>query len=128
MSRFPQRIWLAAFLVAWAVDLLFWAKPAGISFLIFVAAALTAGFVLAYFEKVKPALLSIILTVAVIVMASATLVRAEPMSRFINGFLALVGLALLVRTFQTGGWVRYRLFGYLAIWIDLFVAGLVRAA
>ena len=128
MSRFPQRIWLAAFLVAWAVDFLFWGKPAGISFLIFVIITLAAGFVLACFEKARPAVLSLLLSVVVIFLAGATLVRAEPFSRFLNGFLALVGLALLVRTFQTGGWVRFRIFSYLGIWIDLFVARLAKAA
>ncbi len=54
MSRFPQRIWLAAFIVAWAVDFLFWGKSAGISFLIFVVITLAAGFVLAGFEKAAP--------------------------------------------------------------------------
>ena len=128
MPRFPQRIWLAAFLVAWSVDFLFWGKSAGVSFLIFVLVALAAGFALAWFEKARPVLLSVFLSVAVIFLACATLVRAEPLSRFINGVLALAGLALLVRTFQTGGWIRFRLFSYLAIWIDLFVAMLARAA
>jgi hypothetical protein len=128
MPRFPQRVWLAAFLVAWSVDLLFWAKPVGISFLIFVVGALTAGFLLTYFEKVKPAPPNLILAGAVVILAGATLVRSEPLTRLINAFLALVGLALLVRTFQSGGWIRFRMLSYAALWLDLFVAGLVRAA
>jgi hypothetical protein len=128
MSRFPQRIWLAALLVAWAVDFLFWGKPAGVSFLIFVLAALAAGYLLAWFEKTRPALLSFLLSAAVIALATETLLRAEPLTRFINGALALAGLALLVRTFPTGGWIRYRILSYVAVWIDLFVAMLARAA
>lgn len=128
MLRFSQRIWLIAFLVAWSVDYLFWGKPAGVSFLVFVLVALAGGFLLAWLERTRPALVSVFLSIAVVSMAAMTLVRAEPFSRFINGMLALAGLALLVRTFQTGGWVRFGIFSYLAMWIDLFLVALSRAA
>jgi hypothetical protein len=128
MPRFPQRIWLVSFLVAWSVDFLFWGKPAGVSFSIFILAALVSGFLIAWFESTPPAWLSILLSIAIILMAGVTLERAEPFSRLLNGFLALAGLALLVRTFQTAGWVRFSLFSYLAMWLDLFLAALARAA
>jgi hypothetical protein len=40
MPQHPQRFWLAALVTAWAVDLLFWNKPIGISFLIFTLLSL----------------------------------------------------------------------------------------
>lgn len=128
MPRFPQRIWLAGLLVAWAVDFLFWDKPAGISFLLFFLLALAAGFLLARFEQVRPAPLSFVLAALSLALAAATLTRAEPMTRFIDGALAMVGLALLVRTFLTGGWIRFRVISYIAFWIDLLVTGLSRSA
>lgn len=128
MPRFPQRIWLAAFLFAWAVDFLFWGKPAGISFLVFVGIALAVGFGLSKIENVRPALFSVILSAAVLVLAGLTLLRSAPMARFLNGFLTLIGLALLARTFRTGGWIRFDVVSYLAMWIDLLAAMLSRAA
>lgn len=128
MPRYPQRIWLAAFLIAWAVDFLFWGKPVGISFLTFTILALATGFILARLEKASPARLSWVLGVAIILLACGTLIRSEPFSRFLNGFLALAGLALLARTFQSGGWMRYRIFHYLLMWVDLLLVMLSRAA
>lgn len=128
MPRYPQRIWLAAFLIAWVVDFLFWGKPVGISFLIFTILTLAAGFILARLEKVSPARLSWVLGAAIIALACGTLTRSEPFSRFLNGFLALAGLALLARTFQSGGSMRYRIFHYLLMWVDLLLVMLSRAA
>lgn len=128
MPRYPQRIWLAALLVAWAVDFLFWGKPAGISFLIFIILALVAGFTLARIEQVKLASLSWVLGIGVVLLASGTLLRSEPFTRLLNGFLAIAGLALLARTFRSGGWVRFRVLSYLVLWIDLMVAMFSRAA
>jgi hypothetical protein len=126
MPLHPQRFWLVAFLVAWTVDFLFWGKLAGISFFLFAFLALAGGFLLARWEGRRPAGNSLVLAGLVLVLAAATLLRSEPFSRFINGFLALAFLGLLVRTFRSGGWPRFRVLDYLIAGLDLMVAGLSR--
>lgn len=112
MPNKPQRFWLAAFLVAWAVDLLFWQKSVGLSFLIFVLLVLAGALILSKTESVRPAKLSYVLAGLILVMTGLTLLRSEGFSRFVNAVTALSGLGLLAMTFRTGSWVRFRLFDY----------------
>jgi hypothetical protein len=55
MLKHPIRILMTALFVAWAFDFLFWHKSPGISFAIYVAALLIAGFFLARSEDKLPA-------------------------------------------------------------------------
>ena len=128
MPSKPQRFWLAAFLAAWSVDLLFWQKSVGISLLIFVAVVLVGAFALSKTEGVRPANLSYVLAGLLILMIGVTLLRSEGFSRFINAFTALAGLGLLAMTFRTGSWVRFRLFDYILTGFALVAAALGGAA
>jgi hypothetical protein len=128
MLKHPQRFWLVALVIAWAVDFLFWEKPIGISFLIFTLLALAGGFGLAVSEKVRPARFSYLLGGLVIAMAEVTVIRGESFTRILNGLLALSGLLLLVMTFRTGGWIRFFLTDYIGAALELLVTTLVRAS
>ena len=55
MRKHPQRFWLAALIVNWSVDFLFWDKAPGISFLVYVLLISLADFGLAWSEKEKTA-------------------------------------------------------------------------
>jgi len=128
MPQHPQRFWLAALVTAWAVDLLFWNKPIGISFLIFTLLSLAFGFGLAFAERKHPARLSYLLGGLVIVMAGVTAFRSESFTRVINVLFALGGLLLLVMTLRTGGWIRFRMLDYIMAGLGLFVVSFFRAA
>ncbi len=128
MSQHPQRFWLAALVTAWAVDLLFWNKPIGISFLIFALLSLALGFGLAFAERKQPARLSYLLGGLVIVMAGVTAFRSEAFTRVINVLFGAGGLLLLVMTLRTGGWIRFRMLDYIVAGLGLFVVSFFRAA
>ena len=128
MLKHPQRFWLVALVVAWAVDILFWDKPIGISFLIFTLLAVAGGFGLAFSEQKLPARLSYLLGGMVILMAGVTVFRGEALTRGLNGFLAVGGLLLLVMTLRSGGWIRLGLLDYMVAGLGLFVTSFFRAA
>lgn len=128
MFQHPQRFWLVAFIAAWTVDILFWDKPIGISFLIFTLLILAGGFGLAFSEKKPPARLSYLLGGLVLIMAAVTVFRGEALTRGLNGILAVAGLLLLVLTLRTGGWIRFGLLDYAVGGLGLFAASFFRAA
>ncbi len=128
MPHHSQRFWLVAFVVAWAVDFLFWGKAPGISYLIFVALALAAGYLLAWNEQARASRASLVLSGLVLALAAVTVLRSEPFTRVLNGFLAIGGLGLLALTFRSGKWVRFRMLDYVVTSFELFLVALLRAA
>jgi len=88
-------------------DLLFWEKPGGINFFIFILLALLGGFVPLWLSKIEVPWTSYLLLVPVAVFAAFTFIRAEPMTTIMNGLLALGALALLSMTLRNGEWIQY---------------------
>ena len=43
MKANPNRFWFTVILLGWAFDFLFWMKPAGVNFFIYVALCLVTG-------------------------------------------------------------------------------------
>jgi uncharacterized membrane protein len=113
-------------IVAWSVDFLFWKKPAGVSFLVFVALGLVAFFILARGENLQPARKSVYLLVPIGLFAILAFLRQEPLTRFLSHFLALSLTALLAHTFLGGRWLEYNLGDYVVGIFQLIVSSLGR--
>lgn len=128
MPQHSQRYWVAALVVAWMVDFLFWGKPTGISFPIFVVLILSAGYALLWIENKRANWASHLLVGLVVALAAVTALRSESFTRVLAGLLAFGGLGLLVLTFHGGDWIRFRLLDYMAAPIELLVVAIVRAA
>lgn len=128
MPKHSQRYWLAAFVVAFLVDFLFWGKPIGISFPIFIIAALAAGYALLQTEKLRASWATHLLVGMVGALALMTVLRSEEFTRFLGGFFALGGLGLLVLTFRSGRWVHFRILDFIAAPFELMVVGMTRGA
>jgi hypothetical protein len=128
MPRHSQRFWLAAFVVAWAVDFLFWGKSVGISYLIFILLVLFGGYLLAWDEHTRLNKASLALSGLVIALASVTVLRSEVFTRLMSGFVAFCALGLLAMTFRSGRWVRFRMLDYVTTSVELFIVTLVRGA
>jgi len=112
MPKNQKWFWLAALVAAWLFDFLFWKKPFGVSFLIWVVVLLGAGYLLAWSEGKKPNWRSILLTVAIVGFSAVMALRSEPMTRAVSVLLAFGGMVLLTATFLNGYWSWYRVRDY----------------
>ncbi len=126
MSHTSLRYGLAALLVAWGIDLLFWETPPGVSFFIWTLLAMGAGFGLAALDKVRPSAWSYVLALAGLALSAVTFLRSESMTVFLSFCLSLGSLMLLAATFRTGNWVAYRLWDYVPAFFNLVIAVLLR--
>lgn len=113
-------IWISV-LLGWSIDLLFWQHSPGINFLIFVILALAAGFLIAAFEKIRPAGQSLIFVPMILYFAGMSVFRNEPFTRGLNVLATLVCMALLVSTFTGGRWLIYSLSDYVVKAFQLFI-------
>jgi hypothetical protein len=128
MTKNSPRYWLAAFLAAWAVDFLFWGKPAGVSFPIFIILIIGLGYTLLWNEKARANWASHLLSGLIIFLAAVTALRSEIFTRLLAGGIVFGGLCLLVMTFRGGNWIIYRIQDFLTAPIELCVVAIARAS
>ncbi len=107
-----RRIWSITLLLGLLFDYLFWGKPPGISFAIYVTLCLVAGFALLRSGNLSPARGTLWLLPPLIILSIMTFLRSEPMSLFLAHTLTLFLMALLAMTFLGGLWPRYSLADY----------------
>ncbi|MDH5507617.1 MAG: DUF4173 domain-containing protein [Anaerolineae bacterium] len=113
MLKRSDRLLLAAIALGLIFDVLFWKKPWGISFALFVMLCLITGFVLAKSEGVQPARASLWLLPPIAFLATMSFVRMEPMTTLLNIGLTLFFMAVLTSTFTGGRWMQYTLIDYI---------------
>ncbi len=126
MPKAINLFWLAAFVVAGAVDVLFWDKPPGVSFLIWISLAMTAALVLTAREGKTAARAALPLGVVVLALAAVLLVRREPMTQTWAALAALVGLMVWAATLTSGYWLRYSIWNHIAALAVLVYAAITR--
>jgi hypothetical protein len=118
-------IWLAI-AVGWIFDFLFWDKVAGVSFPIFVLIALAVGFLLARQQGLTPARNTLWLLLPIAFFSVMTVIRMEPLTRFLNVAATLVLMGVLARSFLGGQWWLYTFKDYVSGAFFLGVDALVR--
>lgn len=111
--RFAWRFWLVAFVLGGLVDFLFWRKPVGISFPLWVFLVLAGGLFLGLGEGQRPHPRTLLLMLVTLAAALVTALRNEELTRLLNAVLALGLLLLLADTYRNGFWLFYRLGDYL---------------
>jgi preprotein translocase subunit SecG len=121
MVKSLTRLCIIALFVAWSFDFLFWGKPPGISFAVFMTLLVLGGVGLSLLEKRPPARLSLLLLLPLVFFAVLSFWRMEPFTSFINVLLSLVFLSILAITYRSGGWLRYGWADY--AWRQLRLAG-----
>ncbi len=126
MPKSTNPLWLAAFVVAGAIDVLFWDKPPGVSFLIWIALAMGAALILSAREGKSPARAALPLGLAVLALAGVLLVRREPVTQVWAGLAALGGLMLWAATLTNGHWLRYNIWNHIAALAVLVYAAITR--
>ena len=94
-------------------DYMFWDKVPGISILIYITALTLGGFLLARHQGIQPAKNIFWLLIPLAFFTVMTVVRAEPMTIFLNVVAALTILGIMARSFQGGRWWEYRFSDYI---------------
>jgi hypothetical protein len=112
MQEKPNRLWLAVIILGLAFDILFWKHAPGISFAIYVALTLAAGFLLLGLARIRPAWTALALLLPIALFALVTFNRAEPFTLFVAYVFTLFLMALLVVTFVGGRWFLYSVADY----------------
>jgi len=124
--KYATRISLLALLVAWGFDQLFWQKPLGVSFFIFVVLCLLAGALITRWEGLRPARPSLLILPVVLFFAAVTFLRQEPFTLALSVLLVMGALMVLAITWLGGKWLRYSLSDYFMGFIHLMGSALAR--
>lgn len=119
MRTNPNRFWIIVILLGWTFDFLFWKKPVGINFAIFVTFSLAMGILLLRADGLRFSRHSSLLLLPIAFLAAMTFIRMEPVTVFLSISLALFLMGVIALTFLNGEWIRYSLidyiFGYLRL-------------
>ncbi|NPV55365.1 MAG: DUF4173 domain-containing protein [Anaerolineae bacterium] len=99
---------VVALVLGWLVDLLFWKKSVGISFLVWTTMILAGGLLLSRVESVRISRWSLLLGALALVAAATVAFRQEGLTVFLAVMAALGSLWLLALTWRNGYWVRFR--------------------
>ena len=112
MNKHTNLVWIVVLVLGWGFDFLFWGKPVGINFAIYLTACLLGGSLVLLANDLKPAIKSLLLVLPFVFFAIITVLRKEPMTMILSIMGALVSLGLLAVTYLGGRWTRYSLFDY----------------
>jgi len=99
--------WVFALFAGFALDQLFWDKPGGINFFIFILLAVLGGLVLNWMENITIPWSSYLLLLPITAYAAFTFIRSEPITTLMNGLLTIGSMVLLTITLQNGRWLKY---------------------
>jgi len=109
--------WIFALLAAISFDILFWERPFGINFFIFILLAVLGGLIPSWLEKILIPWTSYLLLVPLAFFSVMTFIRAEPFTTAVNVLVTLSALAFFLMTLRNGAWFRYNL-------RDIFISGI----
>ena len=119
MKTNPNRFWVIVILLGWSFDFLFWQKPLGINFAVFVILCLVTGILLLRWDGLRLSRRAGLLLLPIAFLAAMTFIRLEPMTVFLSISMVLFLMGVFALTYRNGEWVRYSLldyvFGYLRL-------------
>jgi hypothetical protein len=112
MKKNPNLLWFTALVLGWLFDFLFWQKPVGVNFAIYILLCLIGGFFVLARDNQYPARKTLWLIPLVLFFAVITFIRSEPMTLFLSVMGTLLLMSLLAMTFEGGQWFLYSLSDY----------------
>ena len=112
MKTNPNRFWILVILLGWTFDFLFWKKPLGINFAIFVILCLMAGILLLRWDGLRLSPRAGLLLIPIALLAAMTFIRLEPMTVFLSIAMVLFLMGVFALTYLNGEWIRYALLDY----------------
>jgi hypothetical protein len=120
MQTNPNRFWIIVILLGWSFDFLFWKKPLGINFAIFVTLCLATGILLLQGDGLRLSRRAGGLLLPIAFLAALTFLRLEPVTVFLSIVMVLFLLGVFALTYLSREWVRYSLLDYAFGYLRLF--------
>jgi len=123
LPRHLPLFFVGGFVLSAAIDLLFWNKPFGLSYALWVALVLAISLLLSLREGKNLPLNTFALMLGVLLTAAAAVWRMEAGTRAYNVLASLFLLALTCDTLLTGGALHFRLWdAFLRLFLLVFAA------
>ncbi|MCX6079802.1 MAG: DUF4173 domain-containing protein [Chloroflexi bacterium] len=122
MQKKPVRLWITVLFLGWFFDFLFFKHTPGLSFAIYAFSTLTAGFLLLWFDGIRPAKTTLLLVPFILFFGIMTFVRTEPLSALLAHAFTLFLMAGFSVTYRGGQWLRYSLADYFSSGFKLFTS------
>jgi len=126
MKTNPNRFWFIVILLGWAFDFLFWKKPPGVNFFIYVALVLGTGIYLLKSDGLRLSRRSSLLLFPMAFLAAVTFFRQEPMTVFLSVAMTLFLMGVFALTFLGGQWTRFGLLDYFLGYLRLLGSMIAR--
>jgi hypothetical protein len=126
MKANMNRFWGIVILLGWAFDFLFWKKPLGINFAIYIALCLLTGIFLLRTDGLRLSRGAGLLLLPIAFLAAMTFIRQEPMTVFMSVVMVLFLLGVFALTYLSGQWTRYALLDYVFGYLRLFGSVIAR--
>ncbi|HEX5808356.1 MAG TPA: DUF4173 domain-containing protein [Anaerolineales bacterium] len=120
MKTNPNRFWTIVILLGWAFDFLFWQKPPGVNFAIFVFLCLATGTLLLRADGLRLSFRAGVLLLPIAFLAAMTFIRLEPMTLLLSIAMVLFLMGVFALTYRSGDWIRYSLLDYVFGYLRLF--------
>jgi hypothetical protein len=126
MKANPNRFWIIVILLGGTFDFLFWEKPAGVNFFLYVTLCLVTGIYLLWADRLRLARRSSLLLIPIAFLAAMTFLRLEPLTVFLSVAMTLFLMGAFALTYLNGEWIRYTLLDYVFGYLRLFGSMLAR--
>ncbi len=117
--------WLFAIIAALSFDQLFWEKPFGINFFIFVIMAVLGGLLPMWIGKISIPWTSYVLLVPMVLFAAFTFIRSEPLTTLMNVLLTFGFLILFTIALRNGAWFKYEFRDHIINFLTFLLHGLI---
>lgn len=126
MKIHPNRFWTIVILLGWSFDFLFWQKPLGVNFAIFIALCLATGILLLHWNGLYLSRWAGWLLIPIAFFAGMTFIRLEPMTVFLSITMVILLMGVFVLTYRSGEWTHYTLLDYGVGYLRLFGSMIAR--
>ena len=126
MKTNPNRFWLLVILLGWAFDFLFWKKPPGINFFLYVILCLITGIYLLQTDGLRLTRPSSLLLLPILFLSTMTFLRQEMLTVFLSVSMTLFLMGVFAITYLSSQWARYGLIDYFIGYLTLFGSMLAR--
>ncbi len=126
MKKNPSRFWLIVILLGWVFDFLFWKKPAGVNFFLYVILLLGVGIYLLQTDGLRLSRRAGWILFPILFLAFMTFVRLEGFTVFLSAAMAIFLLGVFALTYTGGNWVRYGIADYILGYLTLFGSMIAR--